>query len=614
LCGIIGFNFKSDNEKIFNVASHRGPDNTSFIKTNNWMLGHNRLSIIDLSEEANQPFVCNCGRYVIVFNGEIYNFKEIRRELEKKYKFRTNSDTEVLLNLYIEKGENCVNFLRGMFAFAIYDNEKDLLFCARDRLGIKPFVYTYRNGTFIFASEIKSILEALDKKPELNTEALIQYLHYLYVPYPNTIFKDIYKLPPAHTLSYKNGKIEIKKYWAIEDFADKNSEMSESEILEQLDEILDDSVRLRMIADVELGSFLSGGMDSSTILYYMAKNSSKPINTFTLSFPDANKYDEKKDAKIVAEFFNTNHNVIEVSPNIVDLLPLMVKHFDEPFGNPTSLLIYELTKKTKKYATVALAGDGGDEVFGGYPRHKAVLLSEKFKIIPKTFWKTICPMTKIIPEDTAGNHLYRRLKVFVESMSFDDSYRYDRWVSYFSDNELKELFKIDIKYEKVVENLWKTLDIKDKLTKALIIDLKTFLPNNLLYYGDIMSMANSFEVRFPLIDHILVEFMVSLGSKYNINKGDTKYILKKLMKDKLPQEIINKPKLGLNPPMGLWIKNELKSIVGEYLSESSIKNRGIFNYDFIKQLLYEHETGKKDRSLYIWSLVVLEEWFRQYID
>lgn len=379
MCGIIGFNFKTNNEKIFSVTSHRGPDNTSKVESGNFTLGHNRLSIVDHNELSNQPMTSECGRYIIVFNGEVYNHNEIRKKLQNKYNFKTESDTEAMLYSYVEYGERCVDEFRGMFAFAIYDIVEDKLFCARDRLGIKPFVYYNKNGKIIFASEIKVILAVIESKPEVNQEAISQYLHYLYVPYPNTIFQDIMKLPPAHTLTYHNGKCEIKKYWDVDDYKGIHSSMSESDIITSLDGLLDESVNMRMIADVELGSFLSGGIDSSMILYYMQKHSSKKINTYTLGFKDAKKYDETSDAKIMADFFDTNHTEIIIDPNAGELLPKMVSHFDEPFGNPTSLLIHELTRETKKLATVALAGDGGDEIFGGYPRYEAILLANMYQ-------------------------------------------------------------------------------------------------------------------------------------------------------------------------------------------------------------------------------------------
>ncbi len=614
MCGIIGFNFKSNNEKIFSVTSHRGPDNTSKLEVGNFTFGHNRLSIVDHNDLSNQPMTSVCGRYTIVFNGEVYNHSEIREKLKDKYNFKTASDTEAMLYSYIEYGESCIHEFRGMFSFAIYDSIEDKLFCARDRLGIKPFVYYVKNGKFIFASEIKVILEALESKPEVNQEAISQYLHYLYVPYPNTIFQDIMKLPPAHTLTYQHGKCEIKKYWDIEDYKGIHNSMKESDIISSLDGLLDESVRLRMIADVELGSFLSGGIDSSMILYYMQKHSSKKINTYTLGFKDAKKYDETSDAKIMADYFDTNHTEIIIDPNAGELLSKMVSHFDEPFGNPTALLIHELTKETKKLATVALAGDGGDEVFGGYPRYEAILLANKLKHMPKSFFGLASKFTGLIPESSSGNHKLRRIKTFVSSLSKSEDEMYEDWIGYFSDSELAKLFKEYKSYKHIVKDSWNTQKYNDGILKSSIVDLKTFLPNNLLTYGDAMSMANSFEVRFPLIDHKVIEFMIGVDTKYRIKDGQTKYLMKKILERKIPDNIINKPKLGLNPPMGLWLKKDLKKFIDDYLSKKSVEKRGLFNYEYIKQIVFEHETNKRDRSLYIWALIVLEEWFRQYID
>jgi len=614
MCGIIGFNFKSNNEKIFTVTSHRGPDNTSKLETGNFTLGHNRLSIVDHNESSNQPFVSSCERYTIVFNGEVYNHKEIKEKIKEKYDFKTSSDTEAILYAYIEYGEKCLDEFRGMFAFAIYDKQEDKLFCARDRLGIKPFIYYTKDGKFIFGSEIKVILEVLESKPDINQEAILQYLHYLYIPYPNTIFQDIMKLPPAHTLTFQNGKCEIKKYWDVEDYKNLNLDMKESDIITSLDELLDESVKMRMIADVELGSFLSGGIDSSMILHYINKHSTKQINTYTLGFEGASKYDETSDAKIMSDYFNTNHTEIIINPNAAELLSKMVSHFDEPFGNPTSLLIHELTKETKKLATVALAGDGGDEIFGGYPRYEAILIANKLKKVPKSLFKIASTFTNLIPESSSGNHKLRRIKTFVNSMSKHEDEMYEDWIGYFSDNELHKLFKEYKSYKHVVKDTWNNQKYTDGILKSSIVDLKTFLPNNLLSYGDAMSMANSFEVRFPLIDHKVIEFMTSIDTKYRIKDGKTKYLMKKILEGQIPENIINKPKLGLNPPMGIWLEKDLKNFIDDYLSKESIEKRGLFNYNYIEQIIYEHKMNKRDRSLYIWALIVLEEWFRQYID
>ncbi|MBC8770467.1 asparagine synthase (glutamine-hydrolyzing) [Arenibacter sp. BSSL-BM3] len=610
MCGIIGFNFAAPTgSNYLSIADYRGPDNSSSLSFGSFTLGHNRLSIIDLTQEANQPFVSACGNFVIVFNGEVYNYKEIRRNLESKYPFRTNSDTEVILYNYIEKKEKCLEDFIGMFAFSIYDIKNDVLFGARDRLGIKPFVY-YQNGKqFAFASEIK-VIKDLVNGLTLNKEAIGQYLRYLYVPSPNSVYQEVKKLEPAHYFFYQKGELKSTKYWDPIDFIGLKTTAKEENLLEELDDLLNDAVQLRMISDVELGSFLSGGIDSSTILYYMAKNSKKPINTFTLGFAGADKYDETSDAKKMAAHFNTNHHEIIIHPNVADLLPKMVRHFDEPFGNPTAILIHELTRETKKYATVALAGDGGDEIFGGYPRYEAALLYDKIKFVPRVFWKILNPFFKIISEDTSGNHKFRRIKTFVNSLTKPLDEMYEDWVGYFSVKEINELFKVQQDFQKLVAEVFKTIPTNDLIIKTSITDLKTFLVNNLLYYGDAMSMANSFEVRVPLIDHRIVEFMTSISSDYRIRNGQTKYLMKKLLSGKVPDAIINKPKLGLNPPMGMWLKDDLKGFVSTYLSKESVENRGM-NYEFVSKLLKEHHSGKRDRSLYIWSLIVLEEWHRQ---
>lgn len=614
MCGIVGFNFQTNDKKIFDIMDHRGPDNMSYIELNSFTLGHNRLSIVDHNDDSNQPFVSKCERYIIIFNGEIYNHNEIRENLKHKYDFITESDTEAILYSYIENGEACLQDFRGMFAFAIYDKEDDKLFCARDRIGIKPFVYYYKEGRFIFASEINVILELINNKPDINKEAIAQYLRYLYIPYPNTIFEDINKLPPAHSLTYKNGKIKIEKYWDVEDFVGRNKGLSENEILERLDSLFDESIKLRMISDVELGSFLSGGIDSSLILYYMQKNSTKKINTYTLGFKDADKYDETNDAKIMSDFCNTNHTQISIDPNAAELLPKMVNHFGEPFASPTSLLIYELTKETKKLATIALAGDGGDEVFGGYPKYEAILIANKLKYVPKFVWRFVSFFINKLPENTSGSHSVRRIKTFVSSLMKEEADRYDEWSGYISDNELNHLFKDERPYEHTVKNLWLTQNSGDGIIKSSIVDLKTYLPNDMLYYGDAMSMANSFEVRFPLIDHKIIEFMTSIDSKWRIKDGKTKYLMKKLLKNKIPDIIINKKKLGLNPPMGIWLKKDLKKFIDEYLSKESIEKRGLFNYAYVETIIDEFNSSKRDRSLNIWALIVLEEWFRQYND
>ncbi|BBN80425.1 asparagine synthetase B [Pseudoalteromonas sp. A25] len=614
MCGIVGFNFKSESNDFLSLAPHRGPDSSDYTYIGGYTLGHNRLAVVDHNEESNQPFYSECGKYVIVFNGEVYNHADLRKELVEKYSFKTKSDTEAMLYAYIEYGDEFVHKLRGMFSFVIYNSVDDELFCARDRIGIKPLNYYFKDGKFIFASEINVIAKLLEEKPSINQEAIRQYMKYLYVPCPDTIFTDIKKLPPGHIMKLKDGELTSKQYWEASQFVGKNLGLSEGEILEELDYLFDDSVKTRMIADVELGSFLSGGIDSSLILYYMQKNSEKKINTYTLGFENADSYDESSDAMLMAKHFNTNHQEILIKPDVVSLLPKMVKHFGEPFASPTSLLIHELTKETKKFATVALAGDGGDEVFGGYPKYQGVQLAEKLNSVPKFVLNGIAKVTDLIPENTSGNHLPRRIKAFASSLSKDAAQRYDDWSAYISDDDLSKLFKEEISFSSIVYDSWNLLDTGDGIITSSLVDLRTYLPNDMLYYGDIMSMANAFEVRFPLIDHNIIEFMTAIDSQWRIKNGQTKYLMKRLLQGKVPDQIITKKKLGLNPPMGIWLKRDLAPLLEEYLSKSVIEKRGIFDYKYVQQIIDEFTTNRKDRSLNLWAMVVLEEWFRQYLD
>ena len=616
MCGILGFNFisKKISDHLY-ITNYRGPDNTNWNVFKNFTLGHNRLNIVDNNPLSNQPFISEDGNYVLIFNGEIYNYLDLKKKLSQKYRFKTNSDTELALYQYLEKKEKCLDDFIGMFAFAIYDIKKDFLFCARDRLGIKPFHYYFKNNKFIFSSEIKSILSVLETTPNINKSAISQYLHYLYIPDPNTIYNDIKKLPPAHFLIYNKGKISIKKYWKANKNQGEFYDWEEKKIIPHLDNLLNDAITLRMIANVNLGVFLSGGLDSSTILYYMSKNSNKPINTYTLGFKDMLHYDETKDSQFIANFFKSNHHEFIIDSNIVSLLPKMVFHHDEPFGNPTSLLSYELTRNAKKNATVCLGGDGGDEVFIGYPRYKALLFHEKIQSLqlPKFFFQGINSFLKLFNENTTGLHNIRRIKSFFKSINKSIEEQYNEWVAYFSLKEIDLLLKQKEKFEQTIKNYFSKQNSNNLINTATLTDYETFLPGNLLTYNDRMGMANSFEVRFPLIDHRIVEFTHSINPKLLTKNNVKKYLLKKLLNGKIPNKIINKPKKGLNPPIGEWLKKDMKSLINNYLSKESIEKRELINYDFVKKMIYEHNNNKKDRSLHLWSLIVLEEWFRQKI-
>ncbi len=611
MCGILGYNTGVDSDIPSTVQAHRGPDYTGVGQFGAFTFCHNRLSIIDLSPESNQPFVSADGRYVIVFNGEIYNYQDLRGPLAAKYPFRTNSDTEVLLYSYIEYGEACLDQLLGMFAFAIYDTQLDRLFCARDRLGVKPFVYYYADGKFAFASEINGVLSVLPERPKMSPVALSQYLTYLYVPAPLTMFQGVFKLPPAHSLVLEKGELTITCYWELPKIWAPGSVLG-ADVVGTVDALLEDAVRLRMIADVPLGAFLSGGLDSSTIVYYMSQLSTRPVKTFTLGFHET-RYDERSDARIIATQFQTDHEEIMISPDSASLLPMMVSHFGEPFGNPTALLIYELTKYTKPHVTVALVGDGGDEVFGGYPRYRGMGLADALRWVPDVIKSGVSWGVGLLGESVSGRHGLRRLKEFATTLSLSPSARYEVWVGYFGEAELATMLRHPVAVDRPVRQMWEQLS-GDAVSRGSGVDLMTFLPSNLLAYGDAMSMANAFEVRFPFLDHRLVAVMATVGGRDRFRGGYNKVVMRQVMAGRLPDSILAKPKLGLNPPMGLWLKSSLSGLMNDYLSEAVIQKRGLFHYGFIVALLADFESGRRDVSLQIWALMVLEEWMRQYVD
>jgi len=564
------------------------------------------------------------GRLWIVFNGEIYNFQELRKELlQKGRRFRSNSDTEVILHLYETLGQGCLEHLRGMFAFGIWDCERQELFLARDRLGIKPLYYAERGGRLLFASELKAILRHPEIGREIDYSALHDYLTYLYVPPPRTIYKDIQSLPPGHFLAWRGGIARKERYWRL---PEDRLEGEEEDLAGELRTLIEESVRLRMISDVPVGAFLSGGVDSSSIVGLMARQTSHPVKTFSIGFgARARLYDELDYARCVADHFGTDHQEIVVEPDAVSLLPKMVGGFDEPFGNPTAFLVYLLSEFTRKHVTVALAGDGGDEVFGGYPRYKGASLSGLYKIIPGWLRRaTLEPVAAFIPESSRGRHGLRRFKEFVQGGALSPEEMYCRWVTYYTEEMKAELYSREmadrmgdrVPYE-FLKGLFQEARQRERDTlfdRITTVDMQSFLPCNLLAYTDRMSMAHGLEVRVPFTDHKLVEFVTRLSPTLRLRGMRDKYLLKKAVGDLLPDAVLRRKKLGFNPPMALWLKEDLHDLVRDCLSEEVVRRRGYFRPEAIRSLLYLHQSGRRDLSLHIWALLVLEVWHRMYID
>ena len=617
MCGIAGSTQTSSQALIAmrDALTHRGPDGNGlwFDDASATGFSHTRLKVIDLSDDAAQPMASANGRYVLTFNGEIYNFKELRRDLEKTgTSFRSNSDTEVLLELLVRDGTAAIEKLVGMFAFALWDKEKRELILARDRLGIKPLVYAPLAGDNIsFASEIT----ALRKHPGINltidSDAVSDYLACLYVPAPRTIYTGIRKLPPGHVLRWHGGKIFIEPYWRPQ--FDGTVMLSADEAVEELMPVVRQAVTDCLVSDVPLGCFLSGGIDSSVIAALMANEAKRtgapPIQTFTMTFEET-AYDERINARKVAEHIGSHHTELPASPSLVDLLNDSVTSFGEPFGNPTSLLINDLSRKAREHVTVALVGDGGDEVFAGYPRYQGGLWAQKYRCLPR--WlreKMIAPMASLIPESTRGYHGLRRAREFLTGANLPDDQMYASWVEYFDANERQQLMKLSAAPERPIAQLYQQAPSQKPLDAMQQTDLQSFLPGNLLAYGDAMSMHHALELRLPLIDHRLIEKVSTLSPQLRV-QGGLKFLLKKIAEKLLPQDIAAAPKRGFNPPMGVWLKNNLKEMVAERLTASNLSSLGLEAAP-VTALLNEFNQGRRDHSLKIWALLVLETWHRQ---
>ena len=632
MCGIAGAVNWGDREIVGSMArsvAHRGPDDEGVwdqrYPDGTWVgLGHRRLSIQDLSPAGHQPMSSEDGRFWIVFNGEIYNFRELREDLaEQGHEFKSRSDTEVILRLYETFQADCLGHLRGMFAFGIWDCEGRELFLARDRLGVKPLYYTEQAGRLLFASELKSILTHPEIDRQIDYQALDDYLTYLYVPPPRTIFKGIQSLPPGEYLLWRNGRVVRREaYWRL---PTGRVDGDERELAGEVRSLLEESVRLRMISDVPVGAFLSGGIDSSSVVGLMARQASQPVKTFTIGFGErARLYNELDYARLVAGYFGTEHHEIIAEPDAVHLLPRMVEAFDEPFGNPTAFLVYLLSEFTRKDVKVALAGDGGDEVFGGYPRYKGAALSGYFRLLPR--WLRRITFEKVaghIPESSRGRHGFRRFREFVQGNALDPETMYCSWVTYYSEEMKAELYSQAAQERLGVRESYAFLkglfcearnrernDFFDQITG---VDLRSFLPHNLLAYTDRMSMAHALEVRVPFVDHKLVEFVTRLPPGLRLRGTQDKAILRMAIRDLLPTAVLKRRKLGFNPPMALWLREDLHDLIRDCLSKEVVQRRGLFRYDAIESLLTLHSSGRRDLSLHIWALLVLEIWHRKYI-
>ncbi len=632
MCGICGIlNTRSEGnikeEIIRNMCSvlkHRGPDDEGIYLgwgkdgRKNIGLGIRRLAIIDL-DTGHQPIHNEDRTIWIVCNGEIYNFRELRKDLEiKGHCFYTNSDVEVIVHLYEEYGPKCLQFLRGMFALAVWDDTKKSLLLARDRIGQKPLCYTEVDNKLVFASEIKSILQVKQIPREVNIEAIHNYLTYQYVPSPLTAFKGIFKLPPAHYLLWENGKISIEQYWSLN--AVNKIKMSEDEYCSRLRDLFEESVKLRLVSDVPLGAFLSGGLDSSIVVGVMSKLMKEPVKTFSIGFREE-KYNELNYARIVANHFKTDHHEYIVKPDALDVLPKLIWHYNEPFADSSALPTYYVAKMTSQDVTVALNGDGGDESFAGYPRYKAVKLAKYYEKFPQCIRDMINGIVRKIPYSPEQKTMLRRFRRFAESMNYSPERRYIRWISIFDNERKKDLYTPFFKEAvqgidafSYAENYYNNSKYSDFLDSTLFVDIMTYLPGDLLVKMDIASMANSLEARSPFLDHKFMEFAASIPANLKLKGLSSKYILKKAFSELVPAPILKRKKMGFGVPISHWFRNELKEYLHDDLLSRRCLERGYFQTKYLKLIIDEHTSGRYDHGYRLWALLNLELWQQMFID
>lgn len=628
MCGIIGKVYfgqnqvlESDIETMSQAIIHRGPnDNGTYISPNKKVgLGFRRLSIIDLSPLGHQP-MNYLNRYWIVFNGEIYNFQEKREKLIRDgYKFKSKSDTEVILALYHKFGVDCLKHLRGMFSFTIYDEKENTLFCARDRVGKKPFKYYVDDNVFMFASELKAILTQKEYKKEPDYTAIHHYLTLQYVPSPLTGFKDIKKLEPAHFLfiDLNSKKIIKKRYWKL-DYSEK-LDLSEDEWKKLIMEKLEESVKLRMISDVPVGAFLSGGIDSSAVVGLMSRNSSKKVKTFTISFNEK-KYDESKYARMVAEKFNTDHTEFMVKPETIDILPYLVKQYEEPYADSSALATYYLSKLTREHVTVALNGDGGDENFAGYGQYSVQKFALKYDYF-KLLNKLAIPISDWL-NDGIKSTFFDRVNRFTRSMDCDYRERYVNYMCYFDNNSKSKLYTNEfnekmrlVNSNEIIVNKFNESGIKNKLDQTLYADFNSYLPDDLMVKVDVATMAVSLEGRSPFLDNEFLELTAKIPFDLKLRgRNNKKYILKEALRGFVPDEVMFRPKMGFGIPLEYWFRNDLASYTKDILLSKRAMERGMFRKDYIEWLLKYHQNTQVNCSTKIWALLTLELWFREYFD
>src|SRR6266850_7004763 len=625
MCGIVGI-VRNDAKAVDEVLlsrmcaaiQHRGPDEDGFYINGPVGLAMRRLSIIDL-KGGQQPIHNQDRTAWIVFNGEIYNYLELRQKLEKLgHTFYTNSDTEAIIHAYDRYGADCAKHLRGMFAFAIWDERTQELFLARDRVGKKPLLYAEVNGQFIFGSEFSAPLQHPDIGKDINAEALHHYLSFMCVPAPLTAYQAIKKLEPGHSLRWRRGEIEIQRYWQP-DFS-KKIDISEEEAGERAIDILRDAVKVRLMSEVPLGAFLSGGIDSSAVVALMSEESSEPVKTFSIGFEEQD-FSELEHARRVAEHVGADHHEFIVRPDAMEILPTLVEHYGEPFADSSAIPSYYVSKETRQYVTVALNGDGGDECFAGYERYAAMNLAQRYANLPGAVRGGVGSVVRALPGFEARQNPLRKAKRFIAAASMPPVERYLRWVSAFDEQAKVNLYSENFRHETanfstagIIAPWFAKANGAGIVDASLLTDTMTYLPNDLLVKMDIASMAVSLEARSPFLDHHLMEFAASLPENLKLRRLTTKYLLKRVLKKLVPTENLTRSKMGFGVPIGHWFRVAMQPFLRQTLLSDKAVARGLFRPEMLRGIIDQHVESKADHSHRLWSLLMLELWFERFID
>lgn len=634
MCGICGAAWTEggrpladdDLQRMVERLTHRGPDDAGIHRDPHAALGFRRLSIVDLAG-GHQPLSNEDGTVWVVFNGEIYNFPALRHRLEARgHTLRSSGDTEVLVHLYEDEGPNFFHLLRGMFALAIWDAPRRMLVLGRDRLGQKPLLYRFDHDGIQFASEMKSLLTLPESRVprQLNPTALDLYLTYGYIPHPHSAISGIHKLPPAHYAVWHEGKLTLDRYWEPDWGLEVDHPADED--AERLRALLTDAVREQMVAEVPLGAFLSGGIDSTIIVALMQRLSNRPIKTFSIGFDDP-AFDESRYAALAAKTIGTEHHAFTIAPEAWETVPKLAEQFDEPFADSSALPTWHVSKMTRAEVTVALTGDAGDELFGGYDRYRALMISTALdRLPPRTRAFLGGPFARSLPVSIRAKTRMRRVRRLIEGMGETPDRRYLGWMvlfdesaraSLYSDEFLARLSAID--EPDPADALFRVLDLapkRDAATRAMIADLLMYLPGDLLHKVDMSSMAHSLECRGPFLDHRVVEFALSLppGRKLRLRAGRSKILLKSAFSDLLPPEIARRPKMGFGVPLDRWFRGPLQEELRSTLLDPVALGRGLFRPEAVQLLIDEHVQAKRDHAYRLWGLMMLELWFRRYLD